>query len=229
MLLRNSAYNRGKHTSGRELANMLSEQARLILGLIAEGRSYDQILQQHPELTYFDIFGAAREALEFAEAAPARVAPVATRPIELAPPVGPARVSTPAESTSGADADESESGPPAKRISFVERARATHGRAFVRWSRDEDARLEALFRAGTPSSEIVRQLDRHEGAIIRRLEKLGLVEAPERAQSRTRRRGRQSEANPSAPVHATPPTPEGPAVPGWDLFRHRLTDELDTT
>ncbi len=43
---------------------MLPETARRVLGLIAEGRSYDQILQQHPELTYFDIFAAAREALE---------------------------------------------------------------------------------------------------------------------------------------------------------------------
>ena len=49
---------------------MLSETARTILGLIAEGRSYDQILQQRPELTYFDIFAAAREALELAETAP---------------------------------------------------------------------------------------------------------------------------------------------------------------
>src|SRR5688500_8256327 len=49
---------------------MLSERTRAILGLIAEGRSYDQILQQHPELTYFDIFAAAREALELTPAVP---------------------------------------------------------------------------------------------------------------------------------------------------------------
>jgi hypothetical protein len=51
----------------------LSETARTILGLIAEGRSYDQILRQHLGLTYFDIFAAAREALAL---------PLATAPAE---------------------------------------------------------------------------------------------------------------------------------------------------
>ena len=44
----------------------LSPQSALVLSRIAEGRTYEQILTLHPELTYPDIFGAAREALDAA-------------------------------------------------------------------------------------------------------------------------------------------------------------------
>lgn len=42
---------------------MLSARSALILRLISEGRSYEQILSIRPELTYLDIFSAAGEAL----------------------------------------------------------------------------------------------------------------------------------------------------------------------
>jgi DNA-binding NarL/FixJ family response regulator len=42
----------------------LSAQSVTVLKLIAEGRSYEQILTLQPDLTYRDIFDAAREALE---------------------------------------------------------------------------------------------------------------------------------------------------------------------
>lgn len=42
----------------------LSERSVNVLKLIAEGRSYEQILTFQPDLTYRDIFDAAREALE---------------------------------------------------------------------------------------------------------------------------------------------------------------------
>lgn len=35
-----------------------------MLRLISQGRTYEQILSLHPEMTYLDIFSAAREALE---------------------------------------------------------------------------------------------------------------------------------------------------------------------
>jgi hypothetical protein len=57
----------------------LSETARTVLGLIAEGRSYDQILQQHADLTYLDIFAAAREALDL------RTAPVPAESVHQVP------------------------------------------------------------------------------------------------------------------------------------------------
>ena len=176
---------------------MLSESARRILGLIAEGRSYDQILQQHPELTYFDIFAAAREALDAVPAEPSK--PILDQSPPLSPPVE--LLPLPA--------------PRPKPPSFVERARATHGRAFARWSREEDTRSEQLFRAGMPRSEIVRLLDRHEGAIKRRLEKLGLIEAHEGPEPRARR-GRRSVERGS--VEATQPDQQ----PGDRADRARL-------
>ncbi len=42
----------------------LSSDARKILGLIAEGHSYEQILKTDERLTYLDIFNAAGEVLK---------------------------------------------------------------------------------------------------------------------------------------------------------------------
>lgn len=44
----------------------LSARSVEVLRLIAQGRSYEQILSLNPGLSYLDIFGAAREALEVA-------------------------------------------------------------------------------------------------------------------------------------------------------------------
>lgn len=50
----------------------LSLTARTILALIAQGHTYEQILFTEPELTYYDIFAAAEEALMLdSRAAPA--------------------------------------------------------------------------------------------------------------------------------------------------------------
>ena len=48
----------------RDGRRRLSGTARDVLSLIAEGRSYDRILGQLPDLTYKDIFRSAEEALE---------------------------------------------------------------------------------------------------------------------------------------------------------------------
>jgi uncharacterized protein (DUF433 family) len=50
------------------MANLtpLSKKSTAILEMIASGWSYAQIVDGHPDLTYLDIFGAAREALELA-------------------------------------------------------------------------------------------------------------------------------------------------------------------
>jgi hypothetical protein len=211
---------------GEGRVGMLSETARTILGLIAEGRSYDQILQQHLQLTYFDIFGAAREALDLAQTALPKPPPEEIPlPLHEIPP--PEASALPDES-----APPEESVLPAlppRRVSFVERARATHGRAFARWSRDEDARLEGLFREGTPRAEIARQLDRHDGAISRRLEKLGLISEPEQVLSRARRDGQPTAPGPTE-MPGGDELPSGrPTVPGWDLFRDRLNEESGST
>ncbi len=52
----------------------LSARATAVLRLISQGRTYEQILSLHPEMTYLDIFTAAQEALEVAEPGPGRTA-----------------------------------------------------------------------------------------------------------------------------------------------------------
>lgn len=198
----------------------LSETATTVLRLIAAGRSYDQILQQHPELTYFDVFAAAREALDVHEPAADSPAPEQPSPLPMALPLPPALVELTLSPPVTLEMPE----PAPRRASFVERARATHGRAFTRWSRDEDERLTRLFHEGTPRAEIVRQLDRHAGAVERRLEKLGLI--PETEQP-SRRRTRRDAPVPAAPDLNTAPesNDSAPTVLGWETFRVRLTDE----
>ena len=46
------------------LQNGLNKKSSAILAMIARGYRYEQILDSDPELTYVDIFDAAREALE---------------------------------------------------------------------------------------------------------------------------------------------------------------------
>jgi DNA-binding NarL/FixJ family response regulator len=48
----------------------LSSRSAAVLKLMAEGHTYEQILALNPELTYLDIFSAAREALEVAGEVP---------------------------------------------------------------------------------------------------------------------------------------------------------------
>ncbi len=45
----------------------LSSKTTAVLSLIAEGHSYSQIVDGHPELSYLDIFHAAEEALALNE------------------------------------------------------------------------------------------------------------------------------------------------------------------
>jgi hypothetical protein len=64
-------YDPGVAAPGPEAERTLPEQespslkSKVVLALIAEGRTYEQILSLHPELTYYDIFAAAREALAY--------------------------------------------------------------------------------------------------------------------------------------------------------------------
>jgi len=48
----------------------LSEKAVMVLKSIAEGQSYAQIVDNNPDISYIDIFNAAREALELIELKP---------------------------------------------------------------------------------------------------------------------------------------------------------------
>jgi DNA-binding CsgD family transcriptional regulator len=48
----------------------LSDKSRAVLTLIADGYSYSQIVDGHPEISYRDIFDAAEEALEMDRSGP---------------------------------------------------------------------------------------------------------------------------------------------------------------
>lgn len=178
----------------------------MILGLIAEGRSYEQILQRHPTLTYFDIFAAAREALDRLQAGATK--PSAPQPPHSEPPDFEA--------------------PPEKRLPLhIERARKTHRRAWARWTRDEDAQLTTLFQQGAARSEIEQQLGRQPGAITGRLLKLGLIAedgdampqpAPDVQPEALRAVEPRDRAAPATPLSV---------VPGWEALRDRLSPDQE--
>ncbi|MBK9189050.1 MAG: hypothetical protein IPM33_08855 [Phycisphaerales bacterium] len=48
-------------------SHRLSQKSISVLGLIAEGHSYAQIVDGHPDISYLDIFQAAEEALHHIE------------------------------------------------------------------------------------------------------------------------------------------------------------------
>ncbi len=54
--------------------------------------------------------------------------------------------------------------------------RATHARAYDRWSDDEDARVRELAGAGKSADDIAADLERQPSSIVMRMEKLGLIE-----------------------------------------------------
>lgn len=226
----------------------LSEQAMTILGLIAEGRSYDQILQRHPALTYFDIFAAAREALDLLRAT--STTPLRLDAPTLAEPDAPTLSVLPEPHAQSAAPDIQPADPaPVKRLpAHIERARATHSRAWARWTRDEDAKLTALFRQGTSRKEIGEALGRQRGAIERRLLKLGLIsdadgedgiaattasdlpvlKLPVLEPPALELPAADSRSLPPAPrrrrSQSAPPTT---IVPGWEAFRDRLSPDQD--
>jgi hypothetical protein len=199
---------------------MLSESARGILGLIAEGRGYDQILQQHPELTYFDIFAAAREALELAQAASSAPTPEGVAPL-------------------GARAgfDEGPASTRPKRLpAYIERARATHRRAWARWTHEQDAQLTALFQRGDSRADMVQALGRQPGAIRNRLLKLGLIPETDDEDGPSADLGPGEAAQlldlspgPADGGGRSEREPASPVVAGWESFRRRLSDESGAT
>jgi hypothetical protein len=222
---------------------VLTARTTAILRLIAEGRSYDQILLRHPELTYLDIFSAAREALNLLvideRTTPTPVPSHSTESAPFAPPPSdtddaPGLVEEEAGGEVVAVGGDASVEPAPRRPSFVERARQQHGRAFTRWSRDEDARLQQLFQDGVPPAEIGQALDRHDGAVWRRLLKLGLVTEsalPVPVASRGRRspdRATQPSSLEAIPLDRSgshtvvEPKPTSEVVPGWETFRDRL-------
>ena len=204
---------------------MLTDRSATILRLVAGGRSYDQILGRHPDLTYLDIFGAAREALTLLgrqpSIHPAPAAEIARRDAATAIPgeLDPAHLNR-------IPLDEPDAPPsPGKLPSYIERAREKHPRAWARWTRDEDAQLRLLFDEGRRIAEMAQELGRHDGAIRSRLLKLELLtedHASTPADTEPDRPVRPSRVE--APVAGSTTQTLNP-VPGWDAIRSRLSGD----
>lgn len=122
----------------------LSAKSLQVLKLIAEGHSYSQIVESHPDLTYHDVFFAAEEAVWLNE----RLASAETQ------------IGIPSTPASDANA--------------MAKAKLMHPRAYAPWSESEDAELRSLHDAGKSTSEIAVQFQRQPSAIRSRLTKLGL-------------------------------------------------------
>ena len=58
---------------------------------------------------------------------------------------------------------------------YIDKIRQTHPMAFHPWSKENEALLIALFNDGKSIAELSKSLQRQEGAITARLEKLGLI------------------------------------------------------
>ena len=122
----------------------LSPKSLQVLKLIAEGHSYAQIVDSHPNLNYHDIFFAAEEAVWIDE----RIA----------------------KSTAGAElATIRPTG-----NSAMERAKEKHPRAYAPWLEWEDDELRAMHSAGKTTIQIAEHFQRQKSAIQSRLRKLGL-------------------------------------------------------
>lgn len=192
----------------------LSAQALTILRLIAAGRSYDQILLQHPDLRYQDIFAAAQETLTWLErqghladwptAAShdpgASATPIRPRLDGPIPPIQPERDPARAPATE-------------RRSPIVAHAPVTPTDPAAPWTLEEDAQLERLYRRGAHLAEIGQALGRHHGTIRERLVRLGLD--ADRDDDLT------SFENGGPGGHGTPP-PAPRSSAAWDAIRRRL-------
>ncbi|MEM9661343.1 MAG: hypothetical protein AAF937_03435 [Planctomycetota bacterium] len=139
----------------------LNSQSRRVLALIADGCSYDQILDRVPGTTYKDIFDAAGRALSLLD-----------RGVEIAR--GEPSVAKPQPSAAPA------SGPVPGRTmeeqSYIDAMRERHARAYEPWQDAEDRSLKALVRGGIGVGEIASRLQRKPSAIQSRMRKLSLCE-----------------------------------------------------
>jgi hypothetical protein len=58
----------------------------------------------------------------------------------------------------------------------IQEIRKTHPRAFMKWEAEEDSRLEKLFKKGTGVEDLSREFGRSTGAVLARLERMGLIQ-----------------------------------------------------
>lgn len=121
-----------------------------ILGLIGRGRSFQQILVQHPQLTLTDILAAARIAADIIER-------YVTSNQEIT-------IDTQIQVIARSG-----------RLVDLADVRQEFPRAYEPWGDKEEAKLKELFLAETPFKDIAAKLQRNVGAIISRLKRMHLI------------------------------------------------------
>src|SRR4051812_2523380 len=115
----------------------LSLGAWQVLSAIARGCRYETILAEHPELTYLDVFDAAREARCLLDGLAGNGSPL--------PPL---------------DGERDDRGEYAERLA---RIRQRYPRAYAPWSPEEDDQIRAIVGAGRRPREIAEELERRPG------------------------------------------------------------------
>ena len=136
----------------------LSEKSARVLASIAEGRSYNQIVEEHADVTYLDIFNAAKEALR------------------LTQPDQPERKRLRLISHGGSDSLRipAPAEPPTQYQVRLAEVKQRYARAYEVWSDQEERILKSLYRERCPVAEIAHQLQRQPSAIRSRLARLEL-------------------------------------------------------
>ncbi|MGE3269381.1 MAG: hypothetical protein AB7P40_11580 [Chloroflexota bacterium] len=190
----------------------LSERSIIVLRQIAQGRSYDQILLNYPELTYRDIFLAAREALARLEALERQASSLEHQAARL-PRGGPLSETCGPDSEAGVRRQPRPGGP---RIG----ADQASGHD---WTPDEDAQLERLYRRGAHPAEIAQALGRHNSAITGRLLTLGVVSETECAELS----GLPFSQQPGSGVPSEDARPIPRSGTSWEHIRRRLPPPPD--
>lgn len=171
----------------------LSEKSARVLGLIATGHSYEQIVHGEGDITYRDIFLAAEEALELNHppdrgARIARIKAEYPNAYERWTPEDDAALADIHRSgaTVSAMADYFGRQPSAIRSRLIKLqlesaysgktalTKAVYPNAYERWTLETDSLLAEMHESGASMLEMIECFQRQESAIRSRLAKLGL-------------------------------------------------------
>jgi hypothetical protein len=121
-----------------------------ILDMISRGWTYEQILEEYPQLTMVDIMASARFCSEFIN--------------RFLIADGAIRIDSTIRITARRG-----------QVVNLEQLRRRYPRAYEKWDESEDRKLLALFRQGRTFGEIAATLERNVGAVVSRLKKLDLI------------------------------------------------------
>jgi hypothetical protein len=121
-----------------------------ILDMISRGWTYEQILEEYPQLTMVDIMASARFCSEFIN--------------RFLIADGAIRIDSTIRITARRG-----------QVVNLEQLRRRYPRAYEKWDESEDRKLLALFRQGRTFKEIAATLERNVGAVVSRLKKLDLI------------------------------------------------------